>query len=312
MSPYKIFQSNGQFFLLKEGEDFKIKNTDFQTCFTGNSLVLMGDGSYKRIDSVKIGEKVRTFNNEIASVISILNPIVGNRGLLSINNSEPFATSDHLFKSTNNTWLTANLELSKTAFPAFNEIARNYVVKQMEIGDEIYTTNGIIKIHSLNIINSGVFDDTKVYDLSLDIDSNHTYYVNNLAVHNCTGFYYCYGPEDFYDNWGGIGSCVYAFANIQCLDSFQGQVSTDPNFPTKLPPDTGCGFQAPEFSTCTDWWCSCTGSIKDGGGEGYYEVCNNGIGNVWYCPNGTEYIGPSSGPGGECGAGSCCTPNDLP
>jgi len=26
MGPYKIFQNNGQFFLLKEGEDFKIKN----------------------------------------------------------------------------------------------------------------------------------------------------------------------------------------------------------------------------------------------------------------------------------------------
>jgi hypothetical protein len=156
------------------------------TCFTGESLVLMSDDSLKRIDSINIGDTVLDFSNNIATVIGIHKPIIGYRGLLSINNSKAFATSDHLFKSINNTWLSADLEGSKKTFPAFDYISKNATIKQMQIGDIIYLSHTPTIIETFEITNKNNFDNTTVYDLTLDSNSDHTYFVNNFAVHNCS------------------------------------------------------------------------------------------------------------------------------
>jgi hypothetical protein len=155
------------------------------TCFTGESLVLMSDNSLQRIDTINIGDKVLDFSNNIATVIGINKPVVGYRGLLSINNSKAFATSDHLFKSINNTWLTADLEGSRKTFPAFDYISKNATIKQMQIGDIIYLSHIPTTIETFTITNKNNFDNTTVYDLTLDYNSDHTYFVNNFAVHNC-------------------------------------------------------------------------------------------------------------------------------
>ena len=169
-----------------------------ETCFTGNSLVTMSDGSKKRIDKVKVGETVLAFGNEIAKVVDIHTPIVGKRGLVSLNGSEPFATADHCFKSKDNVWLVADLEQAKISFPSYKDIiASGGLVREMQIGDILLNNkNEEIVIESFEIVGKDSEDDTTVYDLCLD--RNHVYYVNDYAVHNCIPFTPTPTPEVSY------------------------------------------------------------------------------------------------------------------
>ena len=161
-------------------------DTGPKTCFTGNSLVKMSDGSLRRIDEVNVGDYVATPEGRDARVEDIHRPIVGNRGLLSINGCKPFATSDHLFKSEDNKWIVADLELAKTLFPSFSKIIENGdTIEQMKIGDTIQTDNGSVTIETFEVVGKENFDNTTVYDLTLDDESSHTYIVNDFVVHNC-------------------------------------------------------------------------------------------------------------------------------
>jgi len=158
-----------------------------KTCFTGESLVLMADGTQKRIDEVVVGEKVLAYNNEIVEVAEIETPVIGERGLVSINGSKAFATADHIFKSKDNLWLVADIEQAKVSFPSYKDIvSKGGVVKQMEVGDVLDTENGFVTIESFIIVGKDTFDETTVYDLCLK--ENHVYYVNGFAVHNCSPY----------------------------------------------------------------------------------------------------------------------------
>jgi len=157
-------------------------------CFVGDTQVKMSDGTYKNICDVQIGDSVITSNGEISEVKNKITPIVGTRGLLSLNGGKSFATPDHVFKSIHNVWVTANFELSKTTFKAFDIILQEGgIIKQLEVGDYIFTENGLVLIESFEIINAGVYDETIVYDLTLDSNSDHTYFVDSFAAHNCNG-----------------------------------------------------------------------------------------------------------------------------
>lgn len=156
------------------------------TCFTGDTLVKMYDGSYSRIDEIQIGDYVETSSSQRGEVVAINNPIVGDRGLLSINGSKFFATPDHVFKSDDGLWVTADKELSRDRFPAFDEIEKTATVKQMSIGDIIQTENGPIVVRDISIDKDESLENVQVYDLALDGDSDHTYYANGFVAHNCT------------------------------------------------------------------------------------------------------------------------------
>jgi len=176
--------------------------TPVDTCFTGDSLVTMANGSLKRIDEVKIGEFVATPEGNPAQVIGIENPIVGERGLLGINGGKAFATADHIFKSTGNVWIVGDAGLSQDIFPSFNEIIeQGGVVKQIEVGDVIETDNGPVTVVSFNIEGQGSYSEVPVYDLMLDDESEHTYFVNGFVVHNCTPWQ----PPDTTGGGDGLG-----------------------------------------------------------------------------------------------------------
>jgi hypothetical protein len=155
------------------------------TCFTGKSLVTMSNGFKKRIDEVEVGEEVLVFGNEKAKVIDIHRPIVGERGLVSINGSEPFATADHCFKSIDNTWLVADIKQAKITFPSYKDIiASGGIIREMQIGDVLLNEKSeIVIIDGFEIVGKGTENETIVYDLCLD--RNHVYFVNDYAVHNC-------------------------------------------------------------------------------------------------------------------------------
>lgn len=157
------------------------------TCFTGDSLVYLEDGSKKRIDDVLVGERVLTYGDDFATVIDIERTIVGDRGLLSINGSDYFATTDHVFKSTGNAWISHDPESSKLRFPSYNHIIENGgFIKRMEIGDFIETINGLEEIKSIGVSGLNEYSYIPVYDLCLEFSSNHTYVVKDFVAHNCS------------------------------------------------------------------------------------------------------------------------------
>ena len=67
------------------------------SCFTGNTLVLMADGSRKPISKVRVGDKVRGQKGSVNRVIGIERPKLGIRKLYGFNGKPGFVTAEHPF-----------------------------------------------------------------------------------------------------------------------------------------------------------------------------------------------------------------------
>ena len=148
---------------------------DSFTCFVADTQVTMSDGTYKNIQDVKIGEKVKGIEGAINTVVGYERPIIGNRVTYIINDKVEF-TGDHPFLSTEG-WKVADLDLYFT-------IPRNLDEDPtlMQKGDILLTENGPVEIKSLEINTSRSSSET-VYDLKLD--GNNTYMADGFEVHNC-------------------------------------------------------------------------------------------------------------------------------
>lgn len=157
------------------------------TCLVEDTMVTMADGDVRRIDECSIGDIMLTTTGKPAKVVGIEKPIQGERGLVSINGGKHFASTDHIFKSTDNVWFVADLELAKVTHKnAIKHIEENGgTVKQMEIGDNIITIDGVAIINSIDIIEKGVHSDRVLYDLTLEDSSDRTYYADGFGTHNC-------------------------------------------------------------------------------------------------------------------------------
>jgi hypothetical protein len=220
-------------------------------CFVGDTEVAMSDGSYCQIQNVAIGDEVKTSSGKTAKVIDKITPIIGERGLLSINNGKSFATPDHIFKSIDGLWLTADIELSRKSFKAFDKILHDGgIIKQLSIGDYIVTESGPVLIESFEITNSGLFDDTIVYDLKLDSDSDHTYFVDSYAAHNCDALPFCVQYPD-HPNCAPPNPCTSNPCLPECPKNCAECASVDPRCNPNPP-----GCEAVPEPTQGDWLIS--------------------------------------------------------
>lgn len=68
-------------------------------CFTGETLVLMADGSEQPIERVQPGDSVLGNTGLVNRVLRVMKPLLGRRLLYSLNGSTPFVTSEHPFLS---------------------------------------------------------------------------------------------------------------------------------------------------------------------------------------------------------------------
>ena len=97
--------------------DVAIRFNDTQvnaSCFTGDSLVTMADGSYKRIDQIAVGEQVRTAVG-IATVTQIDLPKLGDRPLVVMADGKCKTSAEHSLWSRNPSngqqwWATRDIE----------------------------------------------------------------------------------------------------------------------------------------------------------------------------------------------------------
>lgn len=140
------------------------------SCFTKDSLVLMADGSQKRISEIRSGDWVQGHTG-INKVVGIENVTLGNRRLVSINGSDFFASEEHPFASTEG-WVSIN--------PGLERQNDSLGVMFMGEGQTLIKLRETEKILSLRTHYSHAH--TPLFNLLLDGD--HTYYVNDYLVHN--------------------------------------------------------------------------------------------------------------------------------
>ena len=163
---------------------------DPPTCFTGDSLVLMEDGSHRKISEVSVGETVKSINGEVNTVLHIEKTILGGRKLSSINGSSLFFSYDHPIV-TQQGFKSLNSYLSRKLYSDIE------FVGDLELGDIIFTEDGgEASVEDLYSEHSAPY--TALYDLSLD--GNHIYFVNGVAFHNCS-----YGSACCYDGGTYLG-----------------------------------------------------------------------------------------------------------
>lgn len=142
-------------------------------CFTGETLVRMENGATKRIDEIRIGDKVQG-RDRVNSVIGMDTPLLDARPLIGFNHSSMFTTWDHPF------WDDAK-KVWRCVKPESRIETSNLVVLRLEVGDHVETESGSIRIEKIEREDADA--EMQLYDLKLDGD--HTYFANGYLAHNC-------------------------------------------------------------------------------------------------------------------------------
>jgi len=166
--------------------------TCFQ-CFTAGTLVAMADGTSRPIEHIRVEDLVLGNTGRVNRVTQVLLPLLGHRSLYSLNGSNFFVTAGHPFM-TEEGWKA----IDPAATPAEHA---GLHVGRLTVGDRLLTlTAAAVPIGAGRAINAEAVDvrieaielhslvgqaadpATQLYNLRLD--GNHTYFANDLLVHN--------------------------------------------------------------------------------------------------------------------------------
>ena len=153
----------------------------------------MADGTSRLIEHVQVGDFVLGSNGRINQVENIMHPILGHRPLYALNGSSHFVTAGHPFMA------EAGWKSIDPAATAAENAALH--VDRLTVGDRLLTLAAVaIPVGSRGSINTEALDmrldaiplhslvgqpadpATQLYNLRLDGD--HTYFANDLLVHN--------------------------------------------------------------------------------------------------------------------------------
>ncbi len=163
------------------------------SCFTGDTRVVMADGTTRPIEEIAVGHLVVGAEGAINRVESIETPRLGSRPLYALNGGHFFVTAEHPFM-TDDGWKAIDPQATIRENPEL-------VVGKLKVGDRLHALSGVlatvgsspgfsggaaeidVEMIELQQIDQQVAEsDTTVYNLRLD--GNHTYFANDLLVHN--------------------------------------------------------------------------------------------------------------------------------
>lgn len=150
-------------------------------CFVEGTKILMGDGTKKNIENVKVGERVKTYNLttstiEEKEVLRIDSPI--HFDIIDIGFSNELIntnTFDHPYFIKEKGWCSYKPDLTEKRY--------DLKVKQLEAGDIAYFHNGktLIEIKILFIKEN--IGKRQTYNLT-EVESNNNFFANGVLVHN--------------------------------------------------------------------------------------------------------------------------------
>jgi len=183
-------------------------------CFPAGTLIDMADGTKKCIEQITRCDMVLSYDleNSMYTVGEVNKTIhVIKKGIYNINDGLINPSNDHplYIRKTDGYigWASAVPESSKKAYSNIPEI------RKLEVGDELFTTNGWIKIESIGYI-PGTID---VYTFALT--RYHHYFANSIMAHNafdeiCGG---ANGTMDPYCICYNAGTCCGRNAKGSCI-----------------------------------------------------------------------------------------------
>jgi hypothetical protein len=161
------------------------------SCFIAGTMILMADGTQKKIEDVKIGDVLMGEKGSHNTVLDFDRPNLGSRQLYSINGSEPFVTADHPLRAVDG-WRCIHPPGTegrprKTLQHHIDYYGVDHGVEttQLVIGDVLIkiAADGISSmIEKIDSVVGHNMPDQVVYNFMLD--GNHTYYADGYLTHN--------------------------------------------------------------------------------------------------------------------------------
>lgn len=149
------------------------------TCFVAGSLVTMADGSKKPIEQIIVGDLVKSQSgvNKVLELDRVdLETWSRKPVLYGFNKETPFVTAEHPFM-TRDGWKAPDPEETKRLEPHLDYLN----ITKLNPGDEILLESGkYVLVRSIQEYDNQ--PQQTVYNFVLDGD--HTYYVNDMLVHN--------------------------------------------------------------------------------------------------------------------------------
>lgn len=136
-------------------------------CFSSSTQVLMEDGSFKAIDQVRAGDRVRGQSGAINTVKTIEAFVVQNGELYAFNGSEAFVTSAHPLMTLQG-WKALDPVAARKESPAIE-------IGQLSTGD-VLVLDGGGKMFLEVITKSAPIPDLNIFNLLTD--GNETYHVS--------------------------------------------------------------------------------------------------------------------------------------
>jgi hypothetical protein len=162
-------------------------------CFTAGTLVAMADGTSRPIEHVQVGDLVLGNAGRVNRVTAVLLPVLGQRSLYALNGGNFFVTAGHPFM-TEEGWKA----IDPAATPAEHA---GLHVGRLAVGDHLLNLAAVavqvgggrassaesvdVRIERValrNLVGRSADPATQLYNLRLD--GNHTYFANDLLVHN--------------------------------------------------------------------------------------------------------------------------------
>jgi hypothetical protein len=179
-------------------------------CFLEGSLVAMGDGSFKQIENVVIGDNVLGAFGETNTVLALHRPILGAGCIININNEhkttahhphiapdkkflcvEPYILKGMTYGKEHTIIVDASGKKEKRVMKGVNESR----IGKLEVGVDLQTISGSRKVNTLESIKMSPL--TQLYHLVMG--GSHTFIVDGYAV---TGWA---DETDFnYDTWTSV------------------------------------------------------------------------------------------------------------
>jgi len=145
-------------------------------CFIAGTLVVMEDGSTKKIEDIVAGDRLRGADDTVNTVIELHRPKLGQQHLYAINGGRFFVSDGHPFMTVQG-WKAMDPVMAKQANPALE-------IGQLEVGDLMITEAGEIRVERIEKQSAPA--ETQLYNFS--VTGNRTYYVREngtgYLVHN--------------------------------------------------------------------------------------------------------------------------------
>jgi hypothetical protein len=167
-------------------------------CFVAGTQILLENGLTKNIEDVVVGDYVMSFdlkNNEpkVSKVLNTFSKTIDKVVKYEFSDGSTLkATADHPIYVTSKGWANylGEPEQYNNVSSEETKPTKKLEVAKIEIGDVVKLYNGEVKLVNMNVIEKS----TLVYNLS-EIEKYHTYFANNILVHNLRPVFSCFTAE---------------------------------------------------------------------------------------------------------------------